>query len=594
MRHERFVFPAAFGSLLLAGLFFISAVSSTGAAQQPPPSGGLSHVRVVRLSFVEGRAAVRTPGSDQWGEATVNTPIQEGFSLSTDEKSFAEVQFENGSTVRLGQLSVIDFTQLALTAKGDHLNHMALEQGYATFDVLPEHHDEYAVSVAGVSLTVQGKTEFRADSNGERMRVEVFSGSVRAADSSQTETLAQNRTLVRDSNPAASFQITDKVEQDDWDKWAKARGQQSTLAAKDEAITPPAPGPLYGWDDLDVYGEWNYFPGYGNGWAPYEPEGWSPYAAGMWNWYPGMGYTWISGEPWGWLPFHYGFWNFDAGMGWFWMPGSLAAWSPALVNWYSGPGWIGWAPIGVAEAGGPAPCTLAVAGCLMAVPPRVLSNREPIQPGSTQLVHLRSNEAITPIARPDVAPTRSAAPVQPSFPRLVSISDGRNEEQARGRGASDDRSPSSPSGFLRGPEGAPSSLIIGQRVSREAFAGRVAVVGGSHGIEPIRVRLGVTMGGRLFAAPGDGSRGRSMTGVDESRDRAGMPSMPGEPRILPRTSNGGIAHPWSRSGAGGAALGSIGRAGTRSGGVGSTGGATGSSSGGSSSSGSSGGAGGHR
>jgi uncharacterized protein DUF6600/FecR-like protein len=597
MRHERFALPAAYGLLLLVVLFAISSGSGTGAAQGPPASGGLSHVRVVRLSFIQGRAAVRTPGSDGWGEATVNTPIQEGFSLSTDEKSFAEVEFENGSTVRLGELSVIDFTQLALTAKGDHLNHMALEQGYATFDVTLEHHDEYALSVAGVSLTAEGKTEFRVDSDGERMRMEVFSGSVRAADSSHAETLAQNHTLARESsNPASSFQITDKVQQDDWDKWAKARGQQSTLAAKDEAITPPVPGSLYGWDDLDVYGEWNYFPGYGNGWAPYEPEGWSPYAAGMWNWYPGMGYTWISGEPWGWLPFHYGFWNFDAGMGWFWMPGSFGAWNPALVNWYSGPGWIGWSPIGVAGVGGPAPCTLAVAGCLMAVPPHVLSNREPIQPGGTQSVHLRSNEAITAIARPDVAPDRGAAPLQPSFPRSVRISDGRNEGQARGRGPDDARSPAAPSGFLRGPKGAPSSLIMGQRVGQEVFAGRVGVGSGSRGIEPIRVRLGATMGGRFSAAPSDGSRGRSMTGVDEPRDRAGMPAMPGGPRLLPHTSNGGTAHPWSRSSTGGAGLGrTTGRVGARSGSVGSTGGATGSGGGSSSGgSGNAGGGGGHR
>ena len=277
------------------------------------------------------------------------------------------------------------------------------------------------------------------------------------------------------------------------------------------------------------------------------------------------------------------------------MPGSFGAWNPALVNWYSGPGWIGWSPIGAAGVGGAAPCTLAVAGCLMAVPPHVLSNREPIQPGGTQSVHLRSNAAITAIARPAVAPTRGAAPLQPSFPRSVRISDGRGEGQARERGQDEGRSPTAPSGFLRGPEGAPSSLIMGQRVGREAFAGRIGVGSGSHGIEPIRVRLGATIGGRLFAAPGDGLRGRSMTGVDEYRDRAGMPAMPGEPRTLPHTSNGGIAHPWSRSGTGGTGLGRTGRVGARSGGVGSNGGARGSGGGSSSGgSGSAGGGGGHR
>jgi hypothetical protein len=78
----------------------------------------------------------------------------------------------------------------------------------------------------------------------------------------------------------------------------------------DSAVSIDAP--TYGWDDLDAYGDWGDFPGYGYGWAPYEPFGWSPYGLGMWSWYPGWGYTWISGEPWGWLPFHYGMWNYDA------------------------------------------------------------------------------------------------------------------------------------------------------------------------------------------------------------------------------------------------------------------------------------------
>jgi hypothetical protein len=64
--------------------------------------GGLSHVRVVRLSYVSGTVAIKRPGSAEWAKAIVNTPIQEGFTVSTSTDSFAEVEFENGSTARLG------------------------------------------------------------------------------------------------------------------------------------------------------------------------------------------------------------------------------------------------------------------------------------------------------------------------------------------------------------------------------------------------------------------------------------------------------------------------------------------------------------
>jgi hypothetical protein len=49
----------------------------------------LSHVRVVRLSYVSGTVAIKRPGSIEWAKAIVNTPIEEGFTLATSTGSFA-------------------------------------------------------------------------------------------------------------------------------------------------------------------------------------------------------------------------------------------------------------------------------------------------------------------------------------------------------------------------------------------------------------------------------------------------------------------------------------------------------------------------
>jgi hypothetical protein len=141
----------------------------------------LSHARVVRLSYVSGTVAVKRPKAAEWAKAMVNTPIQEGYSVSTSSNSFAEVEFENGSTARLGELSEIDFTQLAMNGEGNKLNRLALEQGYATFHFLPEHGDVYEVKAAGATFTPDGKSEFRTDIDYGRLRAEVFSGSVDVA-----------------------------------------------------------------------------------------------------------------------------------------------------------------------------------------------------------------------------------------------------------------------------------------------------------------------------------------------------------------------------------------------------------------------------
>ncbi len=306
----------------------------------------LSHARVVRLSYVSGTVGVKRPGSAEWTNAVVNTPIQEGFELSTSATSYAEVEFENGSSARLGELSQVCFNQLALDAEGNKLNRLTFEQGYATFHFMPEHQDAYSVVVADATLTPSGKSEFRTDLKQGRVRVEVFNGTVDVTGRSGSTKLSKDKVLEFNSGATElAFNIQQGITKDSWDKWAEARDNQVQLSMRDQAV--PARGMLYGWGDLGAYGEWAMIPGFGYGWAPYAPMGWSPFSMGMWDNYPGFGLTWISSEPWGWLPYHYGMWNFDSDFGWFWMPGSFAYWSPALVTWYSGPGWLGWRPRGV-------------------------------------------------------------------------------------------------------------------------------------------------------------------------------------------------------------------------------------------------------
>ena len=67
--------------------------------------------RVIRLSFVEGTVTVQRPDVQGWAEAPVNTPLQQGFKLSTGENSFAEIQFENGGAIRLGEQSLMEFLE---------------------------------------------------------------------------------------------------------------------------------------------------------------------------------------------------------------------------------------------------------------------------------------------------------------------------------------------------------------------------------------------------------------------------------------------------------------------------------------------------
>ncbi|MGO8813210.1 MAG: DUF6600 domain-containing protein [Terriglobia bacterium] len=485
--------------LVVLGSFVFSLLPTALFAQK-----GLSHVRVVRLAYVSGTVGVKRPASTEWAKALVNTPIQEGFELSTAANSYAEVEFENGSTARLGEFSRVSFDQLAIDENGSKLNRLIFEKGYATFHFLPEHHDSYAVKLADATLTPSGKSEFRADLDHSRARVEVFAGSVDLATAGKTVKLGKDKVL--EFNPASTEVAVNQkqgIVKDSWDKWTSERDTQSQLALADQAV--PSRSSMYGWSDLDAYGEWGFFPGFGYGWSPYASMGWSPYSMGMWSWYPGMGYTWIGGEPWGWLPYHYGLWNYSPGFGYFWMPGNFnASYSPALVSWYSGPGWVGWAPMGVMGGTGQT--------IVNTVPGGVVQNGQMIGPTGLNRV------------APSAGTLMTKMPFEPGEGAML---------PGAALGASSEELFAGHADLTH--TMAPASLLVGGDAAKEQSLVRGRLSG-----QPLRVRLGTTLGGAyaVKGAAGEfrgetfsdigGARGPREVGPDFSRETAG-----GRPTILP-------------------------------------------------------------
>jgi Family of unknown function (DUF6600)/FecR protein len=409
--------------VLLAAALIGSTLNSASATAQSN-----SQVRIVRLSFVEGTVTMYRPDADQWAKAFVNTPIQQGFKLATDANSFAEVEFENGSTARLGQSSELDFTSLALSPEGGKINHLTLAQGYATFAVTPERGDVYEVLAAGSTYDAASKAMFRIDMDESGQQMKVFKGEVSVQGLNGTGTVAANHVLDITPGSANAFQVTEGATEDAWDQWVDKRQGTATVASNKAG---PGDGSLYagsslyGWNDLSYFGMWNDLPGYGNCWSPAMGSGWSPYSIGRWSWYPGIGYTWISGLPWGWLPFHYGSWIYPAGQGWCWLPGGFSTWSPALVTWYQGPGWVSWTPrTSGGGVGAPVNCPRGQ-NCSVAVSSNTFQGGRLISPGNVIRVHPFDGRRVD---SPTVPLTRSLRLPGPSVDHSTTI-------VARGTGA---------------------------------------------------------------------------------------------------------------------------------------------------------------
>jgi len=557
-----------------------------------------SHVRVVRLSYVSGTVTLKRPGSAGEEKALLNTPIQEGFELSTAGSSYAEVEFENGSTARVGELSKVLFHQLALDANGNKLNGITFEQGYGTFNFAPERRsanqrgrngasrfssdaqDVYRVKIAEATVKPAGKCEFRTDLAENRFRVEVFKGTVEVATDNQSVKIGEGKVLEQETGNITLAATAQKgIVKDEWDRWTEARDRQEQLTAKDEAVRPT--GPSYGWSDLNTYGEWITLPGNRFGWSPYALAGWSPYTYGMWNWYPGMGWTWISADPWGWVTDHCGFWDFDAAFGWFWMNPMLGCgyWMPSFVNWYAGPGWYGWAPVRPTHNLPVAPSS-----------GRPHSPRWGPQPGrpATEIVKVptsvvQKGQMITPQMVDHVPATTAIRIDQPPFepnPRTTLVSNPAATTATRAAPGA----PASGLTFASRHATAPPTILMGGNAARESSL--LAQHGFHSGRAPLRAAQGATLGGRYQVYGSSGEfRGGASTGRGWfGRGGGGGSVQSGGPVISGRSGGSGpvvASHGSSGGGYGGGG----GRASSGGGGGGFSGGGGGHSSGGGMSSG---------
>jgi len=266
-------------------------------------------------------------------KAILNTPVTEGARLVTGNDGLAEVEFENNSTIRLGDNSELQFTRLITDDSGAKVNEVSLLKGTAYFDTKGSKDDIYRASVGDSVFLVHRDTQIRLSDDDGNAKVSVLKGEVELQTPQREVKVGKKETLTVDPNTSSGYEIAKGVDAGPLDRWNDERSAyQTAYSYNNTGAGPNLNG--YGYSDLSYYGGWAYLPGVGYGWQPYGVanwSGWNPYLAGAWAWCPGFGYTWASSYPWGWLPYHYGSWTFLGNGGWFWVPG----------NFYRNNGWWG-------------------------------------------------------------------------------------------------------------------------------------------------------------------------------------------------------------------------------------------------------------
>jgi len=319
-----------------------------------------SKARIVRLSEVQGTVQIDRATGDGFDKAFINLPVIEGSRLKTGKDGRAEVEFEDGSALRLAPGSEVDFTRLALGDDGQKLSTVQLVSGTVYANLRPKKSgekagDQFALNFAHESVTVAGAAHFRVALDGaSKATLAVFKGKVSATSPSGEFEVAEKHSATIDTandelgngdlakgEPAngdatqkGGFVIAKNYEAEPSDGWDRQQTDYHDryASAGGSGISSPYG---YGMSDLNYYGSFMNVAGYGNVWQPYFIDAaWSPFQDGGWAFYPGAGYMWVSGYPWGWMPYNYGNWAFVPGFGWVWQPGYYNPWYgiPQVVN----------------------------------------------------------------------------------------------------------------------------------------------------------------------------------------------------------------------------------------------------------------------
>jgi hypothetical protein len=327
--------------------------------------------RTARLTYLAGDVRVEQSGTLSGSKAVVNLPLVEGAVLSTGDDGQAEVEFEDGSLLRLTPHSGAGLVNLSIDSSGEYQTRINILGGLAYVEMRGGTKYHYLVDVGGDEISPIENAIVRVNYDQAPAIISILGGSAHLVAASGSDFSATAGQTVRsgDASEGGIYMAREVIAPESWDQWNLDRD----AAAASEASTATdvrskyAGDQGYGWSDLDANGNWYDVPGRGEVWQPdvaaapaddgsgddAAQSSFDPYSYGSWAYTP-AGYLWASGYGWGWLPYRCGQWNYWDGFGWAWSPG-INCGAFGFGGYYDGGVYIGHAPGGYKKPGRPLP-----------------------------------------------------------------------------------------------------------------------------------------------------------------------------------------------------------------------------------------------
>jgi hypothetical protein len=213
-----------------------------------------TYAQIVRISYVEGDVRIargeqnEKPAGETWEAAVTDLPLETGFSLVTGNGR-AEIEFEDASTLYLGENSVLTFNDLHTTS-GVPYSEVALLSGTVSLAIKP--------FIYGETFVLRTPTDYFATSYPHKVFARINSYSDATTVTSQEseglhfpllagKVLAKGQAVtLREGQPIDGTGPGDSGAFAEWDKWVADRVTQRTAEMADvmkaAGLTTPLPG----------------------------------------------------------------------------------------------------------------------------------------------------------------------------------------------------------------------------------------------------------------------------------------------------------------------------------------------------------------
>jgi hypothetical protein len=332
-----------------------------GVVAVAPPSSAVNTPTIVvgRIYAIEGDLLRYVPEESDWVAVARDAPFGEEDTLFSGSRGMAELVAPNGSWIRVG-----NSTQIQFIALDTHLSEMDVATGMARFYNKGSYTVFKVTSPFGYVLADPGAVFdfYVGENSAEVVPIRGAVSFIHAATNARYGVTAGSPSILADQDQVSSGEGTVDP---DWDRWNRAReniwAAKARVRGRSAQYLPPSlQDESYA---LEENGRWESVPYEGASrwfWRPTTvAAGWAPFTMGRWTEWGGD-QCWIPDEPFGYVTHHYGNWIY-ARRAWYWAPPVASVrvglpllnlgffWYPGRVSWIHSGRNVGWVPLAPQE-----------------------------------------------------------------------------------------------------------------------------------------------------------------------------------------------------------------------------------------------------